>query len=70
MNGNEGIKRRKTDGWMKDQTVTNIEGKFNGVLQTKVWKPGEAIKYNIIRGQQLKGTRRSLRNKVWDPGGQ
>ena len=39
---------------MKYQTITNVEGKFNGVLQTKVWKPGEARKDCRLHGQQLK----------------
>ena len=52
------------DGW----TVAKVKGKSNGVLQTKVWKPGAVKEDNQMYGQQFKEGRRSLQNKVWDPG--
>ena len=48
--------------------IAKVKGKSNGVLQTKVWKPGAAKEDNQMYGQQFKEERRSLQNKVWDPG--
>ena len=52
------------DGW----TVAKVKGKLNGVLQTKVWKLEATKEDNQMYGQQLREERRSLQNKVWDPG--
>ena len=40
----------------------------NGWLQNNVWKLGAAKEDNQMFGQQFKGERRSLQNKVWDLG--
>ena len=62
------MKRRQTvtcmDGWI----VAKVKGKLNGVLQTKVWKPGAAKEDNQRYGQRFTEERRSLKNKVWDLG--
>ena len=44
------------DGW----TVAKVKGKLNGVLQTKVWKPGAVKEDNQMYGQRFKEERRSL----------
>ena len=53
---------------MNGQTVTKVEGKLNGILQTKIWKPGAAKEGSHVYGQQFREARRSLNNKVWDLG--
>ena len=62
------MKRRQTDNRMNGQTIPKVKGKLNGVLQTKIWKPGAAKEGSHAYGQQFRQARRSLQNKVWDPG--
>ena len=62
------MKRRQTISCMNGWTVAKVEGNLNGVLQTKIWKPGAAKEGNQVYEQQFKEARRSLQNKVCDPG--
>ena len=45
------MKRRQTVSCMDGWTVEKVEGKLNGVLQTKVWKVGAAKEDNQMYGQ-------------------
>ena len=62
------MRRRQTVSCIDGCTKAKLKGKLNGVLQTKVWKPGVAKEDNQMYEQQCKEERRSLQNKVWDPG--
>ena len=39
------------------------------MLQTKIWQPGEARNGRRIFKQQLREVRKSLKNRIWNPGG-
>ena len=52
------MKRRQTVSCMDGWTIAKVKGKLNGILETKVWKPGVAKEDNRMYGQQCKEERR------------